>query len=40
MTHIHRRDWGLTWNVALETGGVLAGEEIEISIELALVMQG
>ena len=36
---IQREDWGLTWNVALETGGVLVGKEIEISIELELVKQ-
>lgn len=34
---INRKDWGLTWNVALETGGVLVGEEVEIHIELELV---
>jgi polyisoprenoid-binding protein YceI len=36
---INRKDWGLTWNVALETGGVLVGEEIGIDIELELVKQ-
>lgn len=34
---IDRTDWGLTWNHALETGGVLVGNEIEIAIELELV---
>lgn len=34
---INRKDWGLTWNVALETGGVLVGDEINIDIELELV---
>jgi polyisoprenoid-binding protein YceI len=38
-TKINRKDWGLTWNVALETGGVLVGEEITITIELELVKQ-
>ena len=38
-TKINRKDWGLTWNVALETGGVLVGEEITISIELEIVKQ-
>ncbi|MCB0064849.1 MAG: YceI family protein [Caldilineaceae bacterium] len=38
-TKINRKDWGLTWNVALETGGVLVGEEITIDIELELVKQ-
>jgi polyisoprenoid-binding protein YceI len=36
-TKINRKDWGLTWNVALETGGVLVGDEITINIELELV---
>ncbi|MBX0329342.1 YceI family protein [Oscillochloris sp. ZM17-4] len=36
---ISRVDWGLTWNVALETGGVLVGDEITISIELEIVKQ-
>lgn len=36
-TVINRKDWGLTWNAALETGGVLVGDEITIDIELELV---
>ena len=31
---IKRSDYGLTWNAALETGGVLVGDEIKISIEI------
>ncbi len=38
-TRINRKDWGLTWNVALETGGVLVSEEIKIDIELEIVKQ-
>lgn len=38
-TKINRKDWGLAWNVALETGGLLVGEEITIDIELELVKQ-
>lgn len=38
-TRINRKDWGLVWNQGLETGGVLVGEEVEISIELELVAQ-
>ncbi len=34
---INRKDWGLVWNVALETGGVLVSEEIDLSIELELI---
>jgi polyisoprenoid-binding protein YceI len=34
---INRKDWGLTWNSALETGGVLVGEEVKLNIELQLL---
>jgi len=33
-THISRKDFGLTWNVALETGGLLVGDKIEIALEI------
>ncbi len=38
-TRINRKDWGLTWNMALETGGVLVGDVINIDIELEIVKQ-
>jgi polyisoprenoid-binding protein YceI len=38
-TKINRKDFGLNWNVALETGGVLVGEEVTIDIELEIVKQ-
>jgi len=38
-TKINRKDFGLNWNVALETGGVLVGEEVTINIELEIVKQ-
>jgi polyisoprenoid-binding protein YceI len=38
-TKISRKDWGLTYNVALETGGVMVGDEVTINIELELVKQ-
>jgi polyisoprenoid-binding protein YceI len=38
-TKINRRDWGLTWKVALESGGVLVGDEVTISIEIEAVQQ-
>ena len=38
-TKISRKDWNLNWNVALETGGWLVGDQITISIELELVKQ-
>jgi len=34
---LDRRDFGLVWNAALETGGVLVGEKVEIAIELEAV---
>jgi polyisoprenoid-binding protein YceI len=36
-TVINRKDWNLTWNAGLETGGVLVGDEVTIDIELELV---
>jgi polyisoprenoid-binding protein YceI len=36
-TSINRKDWDLTWNVALETGGWLVSDTINIEIELELV---
>lgn len=36
---INRKEFGLTWNAALETGGVLVGEDVEIAIEVELVKQ-
>jgi len=38
-TKINRKDWGLTWNVALETGGVLVSEVLKVDIELELIRQ-
>ena len=35
-----RRDFGLTWNVALETGGILVSNEVKINIEAQVVAQG
>ena len=34
---INRKDWGLNWNSALETGDVLVGEEVKLNIELQLI---
>ena len=36
-TSINRKDYGLTWNQVLETGGVLVGEKIEIEIDVEAV---
>src|SRR5277367_5579432 len=36
-TRINRKDFGLTWNSALETGGVLVGEDVTITLDVELV---
>jgi polyisoprenoid-binding protein YceI len=36
-TTIKRQDWGVSWNRALETGGVLVGDEVKINIEVEAV---
>ena len=38
-TKIDRRDFGLTWNQALETGGLAVAHEVKINIELELIRQ-
>ena len=37
-TTINRKDWGLSWNVALETGGLLVGDQIKIALEIEAVL--
>ena len=36
---LNRKDYGLTWNKALETGGVAVGEDVELNIELEGVLE-
>jgi len=36
-TKINRKDYGLTWNAALETGGILVGDEITISLDVQFI---
>ena len=36
-TRINRKDWGLQWNLALEAGGVVVGDEVAIELEVELV---
>ena len=36
-TTLKRSEFGMTWNTALETGGVLVGDDIKVEIELQLV---
>lgn len=37
-TSIDRKDFGLTWNKAVETGGVLVGERVDISLDVQAVL--
>ena len=37
LAKIDRKEWGLTWNQALETGGWLVGDQINIEIEVELI---
>jgi polyisoprenoid-binding protein YceI len=39
-TEINREEWGLGWNAALETGGVLVGTKIKLSLEIEAAKQG
>ncbi len=34
---VNRKDFGLTWNAALETGGVAVGDEVEITLDIQVV---
>lgn len=38
-TEVNRKDFGLTWNVALETGGFLVGDTIKINLEVEAIKQ-
>ena len=38
-TVINREDFGLTWNAALETGGVLVGKDVTITLDLQGALQ-
>ena len=38
-TKINRKDFGLTWNVGLETGGFLVGDEVRIELDVELISQ-
>jgi polyisoprenoid-binding protein YceI len=38
-TSFNRKDWGLEWNQALETGGVLVGDKVKIAIEIELIKE-
>lgn len=36
-TKINRKDFGLTWNAALETGGILVGEDVQIALDVQFI---
>ncbi|WP_193604966.1 YceI family protein [Nocardioides dongkuii] len=36
-TSINRKDWGLTWNAALETGGVLVSEKVKLDFDVSAI---
>ncbi|MFD6179271.1 MULTISPECIES: YceI family protein [unclassified Isoptericola] len=36
---ISRKDYGLTWNAALETGGVLVGDKVKIALDVSAIKQ-
>lgn len=36
---INRKDWGITYNAALETGGVVLGDELKVEAEIQLIKQ-
>jgi polyisoprenoid-binding protein YceI len=37
VTKINRKDYGLTWNAALETGGILVGDEVTITLDVQFI---
>lgn len=34
---VNRKDWGLSWNAALDTGGVLVGEKVTLELEISAI---
>jgi polyisoprenoid-binding protein YceI len=38
-TTINRKDYGLTWNMAIETGGVVVGDEVRIELNVEAILQ-
>ena len=36
-TTINRKDWGLAWNAALETGGVLVSEKVKLEFDISAI---
>lgn len=36
-TRVNRKDFGLTWNAALETGGIMVGDEVAITLDIQFI---
>lgn len=36
-TTVNRKDWGISWNAALEAGGVLVGEKVTLEFEVSAI---
>jgi polyisoprenoid-binding protein YceI len=36
-TKINRKDFDLTWNAVLETGGILVGEDVQIALDVQFI---
>ena len=34
---VNRKDWGVSWNAALEAGGVLVGDKVTLEVEAGLI---
>jgi hypothetical protein len=34
---VNRKDWGVNWNAALEAGGVLVSEEVDLEFEVSAI---
>ncbi|MGP9537701.1 YceI family protein [Brachybacterium sp. AOP43-C2-M15] len=37
---LDRRDWGISWNTPLDSGGLLVGDRIQLEFEMSLIKQG
>jgi len=37
-TDVNREDWGITWNLALEAGGVVVSKKIRIELEIEAIL--
>ena len=37
---VNRKDWGLVWNAALETGGVLVSDKVKLQFDVSAIKNG